>query len=95
MKVFYVQIHCLQVYMATAAHVEPSHSSLDYYQQWFHRLFCNSTVGLAEKKSKISHNMEGKAMLEKILRGFLVIIFSLYIEHQSPSTSPHLQSAFE
>lgn len=33
MKVFYVQIHCLQVYMATAAHVEPSHSSLDYYQQ--------------------------------------------------------------
>lgn len=82
---FYVQIHCLQVCMTTAASVEPSHSSLDCYQQWFHRLFCNSTVILAEKKSKISYNMGGKALLEKILRGFLVIIFSLYIVWASVS----------
>lgn len=31
-RVFYVQIHYLQVCMATAAGVESSHPSLDYYQ---------------------------------------------------------------
>lgn len=49
-RVFYVQIHYLQVCMATAAGVEPSHPSLDYHQHWFHRLFCNSPGILAEKK---------------------------------------------
>lgn len=88
---FYIQIHYLQVCMATAAGVEPSHSSLDYYQQWFHRLFCNSTVILAEKKRvKLVTTWEVK--LEEILRGFLVISFSLYIDwasvsvHKSSST---------
>lgn len=49
----------------------------------FHRLFYNSTVILAAKK--IGANTGRKAMLEEILRGFLMVHFALYIDLASIS----------